>query len=491
MAARRAARYSASMRSHPDPHRVVFDPVLINRYDKAGPRYTSYPTAVQFRETFGEAEYRAAALASNAGGAPLSLYFHLPFCDTVCYYCACNKIVTRNRQRTAPYLERLFREIELQGALFDRSRPVEQLHWGGGTPTFLSSDEMRALMHKTRQHFSLRDDDSGEYSIEVDPREANADIIALLRELGFNRLSLGVQDFDPTVQKAVNRIQSEAETFAVLDAARRTGFRSVNMDLIYGLPHQTVASFAATLDKVIAAGPDRLSVFNYAHLPELFKTQRQIDAASLPAAGEKLAILQHTVERLTAAGYVYIGMDHFARPDDELAVAQREGSLYRNFQGYSTHADCDLVAMGITAIGALQGSSSAASVGAAKGISCYSQNVKTLDEYAALLDAGRLPVYRGIVLSDEDKLRRAIITQLICHFELNFARIEQLFPIRFRDYFAAELDECKAMQADGLLDVQADCLIVCPAGKLLIRNICMVFDTYLRAAQQPRFSKVI
>ena len=491
MAARRAARYSASMRSHPDPHRVVFDPVLINRYDKAGPRYTSYPTAVQFRETFGEAEYRAAALASNAGCAPLSLYFHLPFCDTVCYYCACNKIVTRNRQRTAPYLERLFREIELQGALFDRSRPVEQLHWGGGTPTFLSSDEMRALMHKTRQHFSLRDDDSGEYSIEVDPREANADIIALLRELGFNRLSLGVQDFDPTVQKAVNRIQSEAETFAVLDAARRTGFRSVNMDLIYGLPHQTVASFAATLDKVIAAGPDRLSVFNYAHLPELFKTQRQIDAANLPAAGEKLAILQHTIDRLTAAGYVYIGMDHFARPDDELAVAQREGSLYRNFQGYSTHADCDLVAMGITAIGALQGSSSAASAGAAKGISCYSQNVKTLDEYAALLDAGRLPVYRGIVLSDEDKLRRAIITQLICHFELNFARIEQLFPIRFRDYFAAELDECKAMQADGLLDVQADCLIVRPAGKLLIRNICMVFDTYLRAAHQPRFSKVI
>jgi len=494
MAARRAARYSATMRSHPDPHRVVFDPVLINRYDRAGPRYTSYPTAVQFRETFGEAEYRAAALASNVGHAPLSLYFHLPFCDTVCYYCACNKIVTRNRQRTAPYLERLFREIELQGALFDRSRPVEQLHWGGGTPTFLSSDEMRALMHKTRQHFNLRDDDSGEYSIEVDPREANADIIALLRELGFNRLSLGVQDFDPTVQKAVNRIQSEAETFAVLDAARRTGFRSVNMDLIYGLPHQTVASFAATLDKVIAAGPDRLSVFNYAHLPELFKTQRQIDAASLPAAGEKLAILQHTIERLTAAGYVYIGMDHFARPDDELAVAQREGSLYRNFQGYSTHADCDLVAMGITAIGALQGNSSAASAGnagAAKGISCYCQNVKTLDEYAALLDAGRLPVFRGIVLSDDDKLRRAIITQLICHFELNFARIEQLFPVRFRDYFAAELDECKAMQADGLLDVQADSLIVRPSGKLLIRNICMVFDTYLRAAHQQRFSRVI
>jgi oxygen-independent coproporphyrinogen-3 oxidase len=475
-------------------HQLIFDAELIRRYDKAGPRYTSYPTAVQFRESFGEAEYRVAALASNAGGAPLSLYFHLPFCDTVCYYCACNKIVTRNRQRTAPYLERLFREIELQGELFDRSRPVDQLHWGGGTPTFLSAGEMRALMRKTRAHFRLHDDDSGEYSIEVDPREANAEIIALLRELGFNRLSLGVQDFDPTVQKAVNRIQSEAETFAVLDAARQTGFRSVNLDLIYGLPHQTVASFAATLDKVIAAAPDRLSVFNYAHLPELFKTQRQIDAASLPAAGEKLAILQYTIERLNAAGYVYIGMDHFAHPDDELAVAQREGSLYRNFQGYSTHADCDLVAMGITAIGALQGSSGAAGAGsadAAKGISCYSQNVKTLDEYSAALDAGHLPVYRGVVLSADDRLRRAIITQLICHFELNFGRIEQAFTIRFRDYFAAELQELTALQADGLLELREDCIVVRPVGKLLIRNICMVFDAYLRVAQQQQFSKVI
>jgi oxygen-independent coproporphyrinogen-3 oxidase len=458
-------------------HQLIFDAELIRRYDKAGPRYTSYPTAVQFHEGFGETEYRAAALASNAGGAPLSLYFNQPFCDTVCYYCACNKIVTKNRKRTAPYLERLFREIELQAALFDRSRPVEQLHWGGGTPTFLSAEEMRALMRKTREHFRLADDDNGEYSIEVDPREANADIIALLRELGFNRLSLGVQDFDPTVQKAVNRIQSEAETFAVLDAARQTGFRSINMDLIYGLPHQTVASFAATLDKVIDAGPDRLSVFNYAHLPELFKTQRQIDAANLPAPAEKLAILQHTIERLTEAGYVYIGMDHFARPDDELAVAQREGSLYRNFQGYSTHADCDLVAMGITAI---------AKVG-----DTYSQNVKTLDEYSALLDAERLPVFRGIVLSDDDKLRRAIITQLICHFELNFAHVEQVFKIRFHDYFAAELEECRVMQGDGLLDMDAQSIVVRPAGKLLIRNICMVFDTYLRAAHKQRFSKVI
>ena len=477
MAARCGARYSAGMKPITDSHRVIFDSALIRRYDKAGPRYTSYPTAVQFHDGFGEAEYRAAATASNVSGAPLSLYFHLPFCDTVCYYCACNKIVTRNRKRTGPYLERLFREIELQGALFDRSRPVDQLHWGGGTPTFLSSEEMRALMRKTGEHFRLRTDDSGEYSIEVDPREADAEIIALLRELGFNRLSLGVQDFDPHVQKAVNRIQSEAETFAVLDAARRTGFRSVNMDLIYGLPHQTVASFRATLDKVIAAGPDRLSVFNYAHLPELFKTQRQIDAASLPPPAEKLAILQHTIERLTEAGYVYIGMDHFARPDDELAVAQRHGTLYRNFQGYSTHADCDLVAMGITAIGMVGDT--------------YSQNLKTLDAYYAALDDGRLPILRGIALSQDDKLRRTVITRLICHFEIEFARIEADFGISFRDYFAAELEELGAMQADGLLDMDADAIVVRPAGKLLIRNICMVFDKYLRMQQKQRFSKVI
>lgn len=465
------------MIAHSDSHRVVFDPALIARYDKAGPRYTSYPTAVQFHEGFGEADYRAIAAASNATGAPLSLYFHLPFCDTVCYYCACNKIITKNRKRTAPYLERLFREIEMQGALFDRSRPVDQLHWGGGTPTFLSVGEMRALMDKTRKHFGLRDDDRGEYSIEVDPREADAEIIALLRELGFNRLSLGVQDFDPAVQKAVNRIQSEAETFAVLEAARACGFRSVNMDLIYGLPHQTVSSFAATLEKIIAAGPDRLSVFNYAHLPELFKTQRQIDAASLPAPAEKLAILQHTIERLTAAGYVYIGMDHFARPDDELAVAQRNGTLYRNFQGYSTHADCDLVAMGITAISQVGDS--------------YAQNVKTMKAYEAALDSSHLPVWRGIALSRDDRIRREVITQLICHFRLEFATIESRYGLVFRDYFATELDSLRTLQADGLLTATAHGLQVTPSGKLLIRNICMEFDHYLRERASQRFSKVI
>ena len=459
---------------------LTFDAELIRRYDKAGPRYTSYPTAVQFHPDFTEADYRRHAEVSNgaANPRPLSLYFHLPFCDTVCFYCACSKIITKNRKRTGPYLERVHREIELQGTLFDRSRPVDQLHWGGGTPTFLNADEMTRLMAKTAEHFSLRDDDTGEYSIEIDPREADAETVAVLRELGFNRMSMGVQDFDPAVQKAVNRIQSEQETFAVLDAARARGFRSVSVDLIYGLPLQTVASFARTLDKIIAAAPDRVSVFNYAHLPELFKTQRQLDAEQLPSSAQKLDILALTIDKLTGAGYVYIGMDHFARPDDELAIAQRHGSLYRNFQGYSTHAQCDLVAMGITAIG---------TVGPT-----YSQNVKTIDEYNALVDQDRLPLLRGMELSADDLLRREVITRLICDFQLEFAPVEARHGIRFGDYFAVELQDLAAMEQDALLELEADAIRVAPAGRLLIRNICMVFDAYLRKGrEQQRFSRVI
>lgn len=460
-------------------HQIIFDLELIRRYDKAGPRYTSYPTAVQFHEGFGEAEYRQWAGRSNDDAAPrpLSLYFHIPFCDTVCFYCGCNKVVTKHRERAAPYLERLYREIALQGELFNRRRSVDQLHWGGGTPTFISHDEMRALMAKTREHFMLRDDDHGEYSIEIDPREVKKDTLALLRELGFNRMSLGVQDFDPTVQKAVNRIQSREQTLAVLQEARRLGFRSLNLDLIYGLPHQSVDSFSRTLDQIIAADPDRLSVFNYAHLPELFKPQRRINEADLPSPADKLAILQLTIDRLSAAGYVYIGMDHFAKPDDELAVAQRNGTLYRNFQGYSTHADCDLVAMGITAISKVGDS--------------YSQNVKTLDSYYEAIDVGRLPILRGIELNADDLLRRAVITQLICHFALDVAAVEQAYGIGFQDYFATELTDLEHMQSDGLLEIEADSIRVTPAGKLLIRNICMVFDQYLRKPREQRFSKVI
>ena len=456
---------------------LVFDLALIHKYDKAGPRYTSYPTAVQFHDGFGEAEYREQAPASNASGRPLSLYIHIPFCDTVCFYCACNKIVTRNRRHTAPYLDHLYREIALQGALFDRSRPVAQLHWGGGTPTFISAAEMRELMRVTGEHFRLLDDDRGEYSIEVDPRETDDHTIALLRELGFNRLSLGVQDFDPQVQQAVNRIQSREITLKVMEAARREGFQSISVDLIYGLPHQSVARFGRTVDEIIAQSPDRISVFNYAHLPELFKTQRQIDASALPPPAVKLEILKTVIERLTRAGYVYIGMDHFAKPDDELALAQQAGTLYRNFQGYSTHADCDLIGLGATSIGMVGDS--------------YSQNLKGLEEYYARIDDNRLAVFRGVRLDADDRLRRAVITALICHFKLEFAAIERQFGIRFRDYFAVELEELADMQADGLLALSETGIRVLPPGRLLIRNLCMVFDRHLREQKSQRFSKVI
>ncbi len=456
---------------------VIFDPDLIRRYDKSGPRYTSYPTAVQFTEAFGEEQYRAWAARSNASGRPLSLYFHIPFCDTVCFYCACNKVVTKDRSRSAPYLDRLFKEIAMQAELFDGSRPVDQLHWGGGTPTFLSHDEMIELMDVTRERFRLRDDDSGEYSIEIDPREVKQDTIALLRRLGFNRMSLGVQDFDPRVQKAVNRIQPEEVTLATLRAARREGFKSVSIDLIYGLPLQSRESFARTLDRVLEVDPDRVSVFNYAHLPELFKPQRRIAAEDLPAPAEKLAILKLTIERLGEAGYVYIGMDHFAKPDDELAVAQRQGTLYRNFQGYSTHAGCDLVALGVTSIGMVGES--------------YSQNVRSNEEYYQRIDAGHIPVFRGVELDADDKLRREVITRLICHFQLDRQAIERRFGIDFDQYFADELAQLQEMEQDGLLDLTADGIQVRPEGKLLIRNICMTFDRYLREQPRRRFSKVI
>jgi oxygen-independent coproporphyrinogen-3 oxidase len=456
---------------------LVFDAELIRCYDRSGPRYTSYPTAVQFHDGFGVDRYREVARATNPSGRPLSLYFHIPFCDTVCFYCACNKVVTKDRGRSEPYLERLHQEIALQGELFDRRRTVDQLHWGGGTPTFISPGEMRALMAQTRRHFTLRDDDSGEYSVEIDPREAQGNTIALLRELGFNRMSLGVQDFDPQVQRAVNRIQTEEETAAALTAARAERFKSVSVDLIYGLPFQSVARFDKTLGKVLALRPDRLSVFNYAHLPEMFMPQRRINAADLPSPAEKLAILQSTIERLTTAGYVYIGMDHFALPDDELAHAQRDGTLYRNFQGYSTHANADLVGIGATSIGKVGNS--------------YGQNLKDLEQYYARLDAGQLAIFRGVELDADDLLRRDVITDLICHFHLDYAKVEHYHGIRFTDYFALELTELAVMEADGLLTLSATSIQVQPRGKLLIRNVCMVFDRYLRTQTQRRFSKVI
>ncbi|NIR29880.1 MAG: oxygen-independent coproporphyrinogen III oxidase [Gammaproteobacteria bacterium] len=458
----------------------LFNARLIRRYDKAGPRYTSYPTAAQFHEHFAEAEYGARARRSNEDliPPPLSLYFHIPFCDTVCYYCACNKIVTKNRTRALPYLASLHREIALQGALFARDRVVEQLHWGGGTPTFLSRDQMRELTRVTREHFTLRDDDRGEYSVEIDPRRADDLTVAVLRDLGFNRMSMGVQDFDPAVQRAVNRIQSEAETRRVIQAARREGFKSINVDLIYGLPRQTPASFARTLDKIIDIDPDRLSVFNYAHLPQLFKTQRQINEAELPAPAAKLEILALTIEHLTNAGYVYIGMDHFAKPDDELAAAQRNGTLHRNFQGFSSHAECDLVAMGVSAISKVR--------------DCYAQNTRDLEAYCRLVDTGHIPVFRGIELDTDDRLRRHVISEMICHGHLDVRAVERQQGVRFASYFAEELADLQQMVRDGLVAITDDAIDVLPPGRLLIRNICMVFDRYLREAEhRQRFSRVI
>ena len=456
---------------------LVFDLDLIKRYDKAGPRYTSYPTALELHHGFTEAHYREEIVKSNALGGPLSLYFHIPFCDTVCFYCACNKIVTKNRQHAEPYLANLLKEIALQGGLFDSNRVVNQLHWGGGTPTFLNAQQMQQLMDATRQHFSLKDDDTGEYSIEIDPRETNSETIKHLRSLGFNRISLGVQDFDPAVQKAVNRLQTEAQTFGVLEQARAEGFRSTNIDLIYGLPLQTVESFSKTLDKVLQVSPNRFSIFNYAHMPTRFKTQRQINDADMPNAKVKLDILQMVGQTLLAAGYVYIGMDHFAKPDDELAIAQREGKLYRNFQGYSTHSDCDLIGFGITSIGRVG--------------DVYSQNVKDLESYDQLLSQDKLPVFKGVTLDEDDKCRAEIITQLICNFQLTFSQIERVYAISFDEYFRAEIEALKPMEEDGLLNLTEEGIEVLSAGRFLIRNICMVFDKYLAQKHQQQFSKVI
>lgn len=374
-------------------------------------------------------------------------------------------------------MERLYKEIAMQAELYDSNRKVEQLHWGGGTPTFINMAEMTELMKQTRQNFNLHEDDSGEYSIEIDPREANKDSVKLLRNLGFNRMSLGVQDFDEKVQKAVNRIQTQAETFEVLEAARDNGFMSVNVDLIYGLPYQTETGFIQTLDKVLEAQPERFSIFNYAHMPTMFPAQKKMPAEAMPSPDEKLAILHAATQRLLEAGYVYIGMDHFAKPDDELAVAQREEKLYRNFQGYSTHAECDLIGMGATAISLVNNT--------------YAQNYKELADYYQAIDDGHLAVFRGVELSEDDELRRDVITRLISHFHLNFNNISQQWGICFEEYFAKELQGLTQMIADGLIIISATDLYVSAKGRLLIRNICMVFDAYLQQGTNNRFSKVI
>ncbi|HEY6897900.1 MAG TPA: oxygen-independent coproporphyrinogen III oxidase [Rhodocyclaceae bacterium] len=459
----------------------IFDPQLIRRFDVSGPRYTSYPTADRFVDTFTDESLLSWLGKRTIGGIggsprPLSLYVHIPFCNTICYYCACNKIITKDHGRSAKYIKYLAKEIGIQAAALTGGNDVVQLHFGGGTPTFLSRDEMIRLMEIIRSHFNLLPD--GEYSIEVDPRKVDRDTVKLLGELGFNRMSIGVQDFEPAVQQAVNRIQTLEETKLVIDSAREFGFQSISVDLIYGLPKQNVISFNRTLDEVIKLNPDRLSIYNYAHLPHLAKPQRRIAESDLPSPEAKLQILQLAIRRLTEAGYVFIGMDHFAKPEDELAVAQRQGRLHRNFQGYSTHAEADLLAFGVSSIG---------KVGPT-----FSQNVRTLDEYYERLDAGHLPVMRGLELNPDDLLRRSIIQALMCHFELSIESIEIAHLIDFRSYFGAELADLKEMEKAGLLEINDRWITVLPRGRMLVRVIAMVFDQYLRSdREKTRYSKVI
>lgn len=452
---------------------IEWDSALIHKYNHSGPRYTSYPTALEFNQ-----RYDAAAFSASAGrypSRPLSLYLHLPFCHKLCYFCGCNKIVTRQPEKVDRYLDTLALEISHRAKQFDRRR-VTQMHWGGGTPTFLSPEQISRLMGLLRQQFSFAPD--AELSIEIDPRNIGLAMIDHLHALGFNRISVGVQDFNHEVQQLINREQDESLIFGLINRATQLGFRSTNIDLIYGLPRQTLARFADTLQRVITLGPQRLSVFNYAHMPTLFAAQRKIKTEDLPDAGQKLALLQHTIATLTANGYQYIGMDHFARPDDELAIAQQRGELHRNFQGYTTQGDCDLLGMGVSAISMIGDS--------------YAQNEKAMRPWAERVQAQGNGLWRGVTLSTDDCLRRDVIKTLICQFRLDFAPLEARYAIRFCDYFADDLAQLRPLEQDGLVILAADSLQVTPRGRLLIRNVCMCFDAYLRDSQRQRqFSRVI
>lgn len=454
---------------------IHWDSQLIKNYDLAGPRYTSYPTAPQFRESFSAMALQNAIARSNRSGRPLSLYFHIPFCDTLCYYCGCNKVVTHNKNRALPYLERMIQEMALYADVIDQSRKVKQLHWGGGTPTFISDHEMEVLMRATQRLFNL--DSHGEFSIEIHPGRVSISTMQHLRLLGFNRVSMGIQDFDSRVQLAVNRFNSFAQVRDLVSALRQQAYDSISMDLIYGLPFQSLHSISDTLEKIIELSPDRLSIFNYAHMPHLFKSQQLIAEQDLPSPGQKLEMLHLCIERLQAAGYTYIGMDHFAKPDDDLAIAQQEGRMQRNFQGYSTHGDCDLLAFGVSSISRID--------------NVYLQNAKELNAYQQKLDMELLPFERGFTLNEEDELRRYVINQLICHFHLDFSELARRFDINPTHHFSNELQQLTPMVEDGLLDINQQGIEVHNKGRMLIRRICMVFDEYLNNSQQIRYSKII
>ena len=453
---------------------------LLRRYDVTGPRYTSYPTADRFVEAFGADDYAQALTQRRSGAAamtlPLSIYVHIPFCESLCYYCACNKIITKHHDRAAPYLRYLSREVDLHTARIGMGQTISQLHFGGGTPTFLSDGELGELMGMLRRNFTFAP--GGEYAIEVDPRTIDASRLDTLASLGFNRLSFGVQDFDPAVQKAVHRVQPAEQVFALVEAARDRGFESVNVDLIYGLPQQSPESFDRTLAQVVQLRPERIALYAYAHLPERFKPQRRINTVELPGGGAKISMLSRSMAAFMAAGYVYVGMDHFALPDDALAVAKRQGRLHRNFQGYSTQPDCDLIGLGVSSIGR---------IGAT-----YSQNAKTLDEYYDFLDQGRFPVVRGLALSRDDLVRRAVIMALMCQGHLQFESIDLAYLVDSKSYFAKELDALHALEEQGMVVVDESGIQVTAQGWFFVRAVAMVFDKYLQTDRtRAKFSRII
>ena len=455
-------------------------PELLTRFDVPGPRYTSYPTADRFVEAFSQEDLRQALALRNQGvgqkNRPLSIYVHIPFCESLCYYCACNKIITKHHEKAEPYLRYLAKEVEMYTSAMGLGQSVSQLHLGGGTPTFLSNEELRELMAVLKRSFTFVA--GGEYSVEVDPRTVSDERLALLFELGFNRLSFGVQDFDPEVQKAVHRIQPAEQVFALVAAARKIGFESVNVDLIYGLPKQTPESFDRTLQQVNELRPDRIALYAYAHLPERFKPQRRILAAELPVASSKIAMLSRSMDALMNAGYVYVGMDHFALPEDALAVAKRQGRLHRNFQGYSTQPDCDLIGLGVSAIGRMGGT--------------YSQNAKTMEEYVDMLDTGQLPIVKGLALSRDDLIRRAWIMAIMCQGHVQFDAFNEAWLIDSQKYFATELGQLESLQSQGLVELMHGGLQVTPKGWFFVRGVAMVFDKYLQADRnRTRFSKII
>ena len=455
--------------------RTIFDRELIKKYDRPGPRYTSYPPATEFTEEIGEGDYRRKLIESNSRRTPLSLYFHIPFCESGCYYCGCNIIISHRKGIERPYLDRVYKEMDMVSKLLDKERKVEQLHWGGGTPNYLEPDEIREFMEEIKKRFDFSED--AEVSIEIDPRYATDEQLETIRDVGFNRVSMGLQDLDERVQRAINRIQPYELMERTMKKLRDLGFQSINIDLIYGLPYQTRDSFEKTVEKVIELDPDRLAVYSFAYVPWVKPIQKHIDPETLPSAEEKLSILEMVIEKFQDAGYVYIGMDHFAKPEDELAVAQREGKLWRNFQGYTTRKGVELVGFGATSIGMLYDS--------------YFQNYKTLREYNVSIDEGRLPTFRGYILTEDDFVRREVIMDIMCNLGVSFSKIEDIFGIDFEEYFEKELEDLRELEEDGLIRVKDRKIEILPVGRLLIRNVAMVFDAHLRNKKELRFSRTI